>query len=334
MDPPYDSNGFARVVTRDAGPKCAEKVKKGLQTMFNLVQSDKGREEVSKSFRLCKGLKSASEGEELVAWTSSAWDYLAMGDFPYSSRYVQPDGGLLPAYPVKAACDLVVAAANPVRGLVMAADMFYNATKNKKCFFNDGGKKKSTVLMASRSKTKFGMSASRPCEGTWDWQWCTEHSMPFTSGTDKDMFYPPTGPFDPVQVAKECKAQWGVEPNPFWARITYGGLKGLRLGLRNVVFSNGLLDPWSAGGVLDTRGFHSSVVKVLIPHGAHHLDLMFSHKDDPADVVIARKVELKHIAKWIFEAKRRSATLLNSSDNAEDVVVLSNADGWGTIAEA
>ena len=38
---------------------------------------------------------------------------------------------------------------------------------------------------------------------------------------------------------------------------------------------------------------------VIIPEGAHHLDLMFSHPDDPPSVTNARQMELKAIASWI-----------------------------------
>jgi len=62
----------------------------------------------------------------------------------------------------------------------------------------------------------------------------------------------------------------------------------------------------SGGGVLTTQS--DTVVALTIPSGAHHLDFMFSHPDDPADVVEVRATERKFMKKWITEAyiKRRN----------------------------
>lgn len=104
-----------------------------------------------------------------------------------------------------------------------------------------------------------------------------------------------------------CAEQWGAGavPRPKWAKLRFGGLVGLQRQLTNVVFSNGLLDPWSAGGILSKTGFDDSVVIVKIPNGGHHVDLMFSNKDDTPDITRARVVELEQIKSWIKQAGGR-----------------------------
>ena len=39
----------------------------------------------------------------------------------------------------------------------------------------------------------------------------------------------------------------------------------------------------------------------MIPDGAHHLDLMFSHPNDPPSVRAARAFELASIRRWVSE---------------------------------
>ena len=43
-------------------------------------------------------------------------------------------------------------------------------------------------------------------------------------------------------------------------------------------------------------------IALVLDLGAHHLDLMFSNKEDPPSVVAARQIELAHIRQWIAAA--------------------------------
>jgi lysosomal Pro-X carboxypeptidase len=63
------------------------------------------------------------------------------------------------------------------------------------------------------------------------------------------------------------------------------------------MIQKGAFDPWGAGGVNYTMS--DSITSVWIPNGAHHIDLMFSHPDDTADIKAARVLELAQIRKWI-----------------------------------
>lgn len=69
------------------------------------------------------------------------------------------------------------------------------------------------------------------------------------------------------------------------------------------MFSNGLLDPWSSGGVV--RNLSSSAVAIIIPEGAHHLDLRSSDTNDPYSVVLTRKYHRYFIKQWIKEYRNK-----------------------------
>ena len=70
-----------------------------------------------------------------------------------------------------------------------------------------------------------------------------------------------------------------------------------------MICSNGLKDPWSSGGVV--KSISDSVISVLIPEGAHHLDLRGSNPLDPASVVDARQKHRTNIQKWINQASAK-----------------------------
>jgi hypothetical protein len=65
----------------------------------------------------------------------------------------------------------------------------------------------------------------------------------------------------------------------------------------NIVFSNGSLDPWHAGGVLEDVS--PDTVVLYIENSAHHLDLRLPNAADPQTLTDARQVETETIAKWI-----------------------------------
>jgi len=63
--------------------------------------------------------------------------------------------------------------------------------------------------------------------------------------------------------------------------------------------SNGDLDPWSVGGVLESPS--PSLIAIMIKDAAHHLDLRGSHPDDTAAVVAARQREKAIVKRWLWQ---------------------------------
>ena len=49
-------------------------------------------------------------------------------------------------------------------------------------------------------------------------------------------------PFSMKDSIERCQEQWGVTPRPMWATIQWGGRRIETAS--NIVFSNGLYDPW------------------------------------------------------------------------------------------
>lgn len=58
--------------------------------------------------------------------------------------------------------------------------------------------------------------------------------------------------YNPTEAAQDCMDQFGVVQQPGFSLDYFGG-RNPRLDFKdhtNIIFSNGSLDPWHAGGVL------------------------------------------------------------------------------------
>lgn len=113
------------------------------------------------------------------------------------------------------------------------------------------------------------------------------------------MFLPQ--PWNPDEFAADC-AKMGLKPQFDFILDSFGG-RNVNLDFMhasNIIFSNGDLDPWRAGGVMEgTLKNNKDVIVRLIKGGAHHLDLREPNEKDPADLTAARTDFTKAIQGWI-----------------------------------
>ncbi|KAF2307686.1 hypothetical protein GH714_030799 [Hevea brasiliensis] len=162
-----------------------------------------------------------------------------------------------------------------------AANVYYNYTGTATCFDLDD------------DSDTHGL-------GGWGWQACTEMIL-VTGGSDEESIFPPSD-WSYDARASSCKFSFGVEPRPDWIPTEFGGHNIKRVLKRfgsNIIFFNGLRDPWSGGGVLS--GISKSIVAIVAEKGAHHVDLRFATSEDPKWLQQVRKREVKIIAKWLSE---------------------------------
>lgn len=150
-------------------------------------------------------------------------------------------------------------------------------------------------------------------------------------GVGRDFFWPPSVPFrnytvetvaGPQKLIRGCGYEYskmGLKGGPIftdpwsaWITAYYGGRNISHH--RNIVWSNGALDPWSGfGGVYPPGGSadgpmvqninpDGSQISLVLDLGAHHLDLMFPDEHDPPCAGQARAIEEKMIRDWCQEA--------------------------------
>lgn len=274
---------YFTIVTNDfkkSGTGCSESIRNSWSAVNHLSSTDAGLQWLSSTFHLCSPLKNLQDAAMLKSWLSETWVDLAMVDYPYKADFLQP----LPAWPVQEVCkflkDPSLSDKLLLQNVYQAVNVYYNYSAEASCFD-----------MSETATKNLGQLG-------WYYQVCTEMVMPMCTDGVNDMFEPQKWDFD--VLSEECFRLWGVRPRPSWVLSMYGG-KNIS-SHSNIIFSNGGLDPWSAGGV--TQNISDSLVAIMIPDGAHHLDLRSRNPHDPKSVQQARLLEVHYMKQWIEKARR------------------------------
>lgn len=109
----------------------------------------------------------------------------------------------------------------------------------------------------------------------------------------------PAAEWNEKENTAQCELLYGESPQYNWALTYFGGINPKKdfMKASNIIFSNGTLDPWHAGGVLEQVS--DETISIFIENSAHHLDLRLPNAADPSTLTAARKTETEWIAKWI-----------------------------------
>ncbi|VVC30216.1 Alpha/Beta hydrolase fold,Peptidase S28 [Cinara cedri] len=270
-------NAFYRVTSSaytSTSAECGLTISASWKAIDNITKSNEGKSWLSRKWKLCTPLSDDSDVVNLKFWAQNVYVNLAMVNYPYPANFLAP----LPGHPIKELCKPMK---NHTEDTLTLLDSVF---KGLNVYFNYTGK--SECLDVSSTSLTLG-------EKGWNYQSCTEMVMPLCSNGINDIFENLTWDFQ--KNSDYCFNTFGVRPVADIVEKTYGG-KNL-IAASNIIFSNGLLDPWSSGGVLQT--ISKTVRAVVMAESAHHLDLRASNVLDPESVIKTRKFHKNWIKKWI-----------------------------------
>ncbi|XP_012527279.1 lysosomal Pro-X carboxypeptidase [Monomorium pharaonis] len=279
-----ECEAFARIATSDyrtANPTCPQLIRKTWGTIDNVTSTDEGKKWLSDNWKLCNPLKATEHVKKLKDFLQDILINLAMVDYPYEANFLAH----LPANPINVFCQHLTNASLTGKPLLSA---FYRAVS---VYTNYTGK--AACISINSSETNLGADQG------WDYQACTEMVMPNCPDGVNDMFEPEK--WSLTDYNNTCFKKYSVSSQPYQICQQYGCEDFTSA--TNIVFSNGLLDPWTSGGVM--RNFSESVISILIPDAAHHLDLRETNPNDPYAVLLTRKFHRLSIKKWIQEYHNR-----------------------------
>ena len=365
--PPVRTNAFAVGVTYDAteaggaDPRCADLARAAFGTLRAYAEDEDAvaadptlARETLAALGACEGEEGEDDASDDAAtasasilaatlWAQNAFDYLAMGNFPYPSAYILNGVAELPRYPFRVACERLVDVASAGGGEGpgggppgMGGKTTAPRPPSPRPPSARAGSTRAALPNTLPMDPRVAASALRAAAGVfynatgaatcydfdrgpndatdedgelWDWQFCTEMFMPSSRDGVADMFWPQ--PWNATRESDRCHATWGVRPHASWAQTSFGGraaFASATSSASNVVWSNGDLDPWSRLGVTRTLSEARALAAGPVKGGAHHLDLMWSRADDIQSVVDARELEREWIRRWIDEKKNATRT--------------------------
>ncbi|XP_062105188.1 uncharacterized protein LOC133816882 [Humulus lupulus] len=276
-------NGYFSIVTKDfreASENCYQTILKSWSEIDKVAAKSDGLSILSNKFKTCSPLKNSSELK----------DYL-VSVYTTAAQYNSP-----PKYPVSVVCG-GIDGHHDDDGDGDGDDIL------DKIFSGISAYKPNTTCYVNQPKTP-----TETDEG-WQWQTCSEIVIPI--GIDNNTMFE-AEPFNVEDFIEGCNEIYGVPPRPHWVTSYYGG-HDIKLILNrfasNIIFSNGLRDPYSSGGVLEN--ISNSILAIKTTNGSHCLDIVQAKSSDPDWLVEQREIEIKIIKNWITQYYADLSSLKN-----------------------
>ncbi|KNC52380.1 uncharacterized protein AMSG_12158 [Thecamonas trahens ATCC 50062] len=272
-----DQSDFLAWFEHAAPAPCVAAAKAGSAAIeAELARGQPGLAALSTAFNTCEPLT-----DDDVFWF--LWNVaLAVGTADQFSNSV-------PENTLTEACDILAAESDPIAAfakIVATSENIYTA--------RPGG---NSCVHLSQSYFIADMARPDNPNRSWWWQKCTEFGYFKTSVNGSSIFFPSYS-LGLDRIVPLCEAIYGIDglaPQIEWTNANYGGKN---LVADNVVFTNGLLDPWHLLSISSDLPAPSKVKAVTYEAG-HCATLNAASPDDPPSLLAARKFVEAQLDAWL-----------------------------------
>ncbi|XP_031099754.1 lysosomal Pro-X carboxypeptidase-like [Ipomoea triloba] len=266
LDDNIPQDAFYRTVFDDfqeSSQSCSETIKASWDEIHKVASKPDGLSSLSQKFKTCRKLNNVSE---IVTYLKHMYYQSATFDMPPTDVICRAiDGG---------------SKGIDVLGQIFSGIVAFEGESS--CYLNE------SKQLQNEDDTDLGLG----------WQSCSDLVFKFNYFGVDTSFPPP--PFHLESYIKNCESLYGLPPRPYWMN-DYFGVHDMKLVLKrfgsNIIFTSGLRDPWSTGGILED--ISHSIVAIVTKKGAHASDVLKARKTDPEWLVKQRNKSLKIIEGWI-----------------------------------
>ncbi|CAF0829046.1 unnamed protein product, partial [Brachionus calyciflorus] len=275
---------YARIVTdimRNSSKNCPNVINKLWKIIDNISKSEDGLKKLTNYFKLCNQINSG-EIANFKQILVNAIFFLVQSNYNFETNIVTP----LPALPVKAFCDRIINSLkdddleneeNVLNAISNGYQVFFNYTGQTKCLPLE------KMLMQNRDALSMEILG------------CNGKFFTFCTNGKTDIFEEKHFVFE--DFFNSCKNKFNLSPVENLFRTYYPFIHDDHRSFSNIIFSNGLWDPYWTSGIYEY--VNDEIKIILIENAAHHADLLEPNKNDPESLKKARIDEEKIILKWI-----------------------------------
>ena len=267
-------NNFEHV----ASPACVSATTKAVRQIDGMFATTQGRATLSSYFNACQPLE--AKDAFMFKWTIT--EFLTT-----TAQWQNPPGNQLDA-----ACAQMTSNSDAVLGWANAYNALNNAPAPQPCTtFTD------EAFLAPLKQLALGN-----IDRAWYFQKCTEFGF-FQVGYPGSSIFFGDMTMDQVNFCQRIFGVPNMTPNTQWTHAEYGALK---LRGTNILFTNGLYDPWHTLSITQ----HSAGVEAVTYEAAHCAPMTAPTANDPPSLTAARQRVANFIGKLLQQSGFRNGVKL------------------------